>query len=82
MSNVKMSVFDIVAYVIPGMVMILAVLIFIKLDIERVSEVLKVFENINTVTSLVLLGASYIVGFSTYELSSFIAKIFHKKRWE
>ena len=82
MTNFKASIFDLIAFIIPGIVVILAFTIAINKGIKGVNDLLLLFKNIDLTTSFILIGLSYVIGFSTYGIGSFVYRKVNKFFWK
>jgi hypothetical protein len=72
MEKIKFSVFDIFAYIIPGTVVLLAVIVFIDPLITRLIDLTKLFQNIDLGVGLALIVAAYIIGFAVDSPASWL----------
>jgi len=82
MTNFKASIFDLFAYIIPGMVVILAFVIAINRDIKGIGDLVSSPQKIDLTTSIVFTGLAYVIGFSTYGLGSSLYRKVNKLTWK
>lgn len=63
MEGIKFSVFDFFAYALPGSVFLLAGVIFFDANLIQLSDISSVVQSATIATGIVVLIASYIIGF-------------------
>ena len=62
MENIKFSVFDIFAYLLPGAIVLTAIFLFATPDIADVSQYLEVIEGLSFGAAIIIVFVSYIIG--------------------
>lgn len=72
MENIKFSLFDLFAYAIPGSVGVLAGIILFDSRLVQISDLANIFQDATVGTGLMLLLASYIIGFAIDSPASWI----------
>lgn len=82
MANIKMTVFDLVSFIIPGIVVLLAFTIATNEEIKSLGSIVEVFKKIDLITSFILTGLAYVVGFATYGIGSYTYRKVNKIFWK
>jgi len=64
MEQIKFSVFDMFAYIIPGAITVLASLILIEPSIVHLVDLIKPFQNMDLGVAIVAIVVAYVIGFA------------------
>lgn len=72
MENIKFSVFDIFSYLLPGSVVLLALLIFSTQSIVDVSQYLQMAKDVSLGLGIIFVMISYIIGNATDNFGSWL----------
>jgi len=72
MNNIKFSIFDFFAYLIPGSIILVALVIFFNPSLNEVSDLGRQFEKIDVSTSAVAIVVSYTIGFAADSIGSWL----------
>jgi hypothetical protein len=62
MENIKFSVFDIFAYVLPGSVVLVAIFMFSTQNVTDISQYIEMAKDVSLGLGIILVMASYIIG--------------------
>lgn len=82
MNNIKVSIFDLVSFIIPGIVILISFAISINSNIKCVADIIEALKKIDLITSFVLLGLAYVIGFATYDVGSSFYRRINKLFWK
>lgn len=82
MTNIKVSVFDLVSFIIPGIVVLLALTIGLNDQLTSLGSLIELFKGIDLTTTFILIGLSYVIGFATYGIGSFLYSRVNKYIWK
>lgn len=77
-----MTVFDLVSFIIPGIVVLLAFAIATNEEIKSLGSIVEVFKKIDLITSFILTGLAYVIGFATYGIGSYTYRKVNKIFWK
>lgn len=72
MNNIKFSIFDFFAYLIPGSIILLAFTIIFNPSLTRIADVSNQFKGIDISTGLVAIIVSYVIGFAADSIGSWL----------
>jgi len=82
MTNIKISIFDLVSFIIPGIVVLIAFTIAINEEIKSLGTMIDLFKKIDFTTSFILTGLAYVIGFATYGVGSYGYRKINKIFWK
>ncbi len=82
MSNIKVSIFDLVSFIIPGIVVLLSLTIGLNEKIKSLEKLVTIFKGLDLTTSFILIGLSYVIGFATYGIGSYTYRKVDKFFWK
>lgn len=82
MKNVKITVFDIIAYIIPGIVVIAAFVIAFNHAIKDVEDVLVIIDHLGLAASFIILGLAYVIGFSIFGIGRSFYRMVNSLLWK
>jgi hypothetical protein len=72
MDNIKFSIFDFFAYLIPGSIVLLAFTVIFSSSLTKVSDLGNQFQGIDISTGLVAVIVSYVIGFAVDSVGSWL----------
>ena len=82
MANFRLSIFDLAAYITPGIVVLLSLAIGLNEKIISSGDLITIVKEINLTTSFILLGFAYVIGFATYQIGSYFYRLINKWIWK
>lgn len=72
MENLKFSIFDVFAYLLPGAIVLMAIAILMTPEVKSVIEYVSSLQNINLGSGIVAILVSYLVGNVTDNFGSWL----------
>ena len=81
MDNLKFSIFDIFAYVMPGLVALLAAILLLDTSIVGLTDVGRAFQSVDLGTGIAVAAVAYIVGSGVDSIGDWLYKSIGFKLW-
>ncbi len=82
MTNIKVSIFDLVSFIIPGIVILLSMTIGLNEKIISLRDLIILFKEADLTITFILIGLSYVIGFATYGIGSILYNLINKYFWK
>lgn len=81
MENLRLSIFDTFAYVLPGLVVLFAIILVLDPAINQITDIISIFSNINASAAIAGIAGAYIIGFGVDSLGNWLYKFLGFKLW-